>query len=49
MGVDEYAAAQMDFGHVVDALRGLIWITGADDQRAFANRSWHEYTGHDSH
>ncbi len=45
MRVDQRAGMNIDFGGVVDALPGLVWITRADGQSDFVNRAWREYTG----
>ena len=45
MRVDERAGMNIDFGGVVDALPGLVWITQADGRSDFVNRGWREYTG----
>jgi PAS domain S-box-containing protein len=42
---DERAGMKTDFGAVVDALPGLVWITQADGRSDFVNRRWREYTG----
>ena len=42
---DELAGMKTDFGGVVDALPGLVWVTQADGRSDFVNRGWREYTG----
>ncbi|HTW67110.1 MAG TPA: PAS domain-containing protein [Bryobacteraceae bacterium] len=45
MRADQRAGMNIDFGAVVDALPGLVWITQADGRSDFVNRGWREYTG----
>jgi PAS domain S-box-containing protein len=45
MGSDENAAAEIDFGGIVNALPALVWTTRGDGWSDFVNDSWREYTG----
>jgi PAS domain S-box-containing protein len=45
MRVDEKAAAGVDFGAVINALPGMVWITRTDGRGDFFNDGWREYTG----
>lgn len=45
MHVDDEDAAGIDFGRVINALPGVIWVTRADGRSDFLNRGWQDYTG----
>jgi len=44
---DDDDAVPVDFGHILDALPGLVLTTQADGRCDYANRGWSEYTGFD--
>ncbi|HEY6456249.1 MAG TPA: PAS domain-containing protein [Steroidobacteraceae bacterium] len=45
MRTKKNATAEIDFGGLVNALPGMVWITQSDGHGSFVNRSWREYTG----